>query len=292
MLNRELMPIDHYTKNWQYARAAAETAGLRIVEHGWEQHVIIDELNGLVYRYPRHAAAAAKLDDEVAVLHDVNEQQWTLALPVMREHTPIYTAYTYIPGEVLSPEIVHTLNQDDFDHIGKQIGRFLAQFHTLDFDIVEQKRTKHTTTLLEYYDRRIEQGKSTMFYEKATASLQQLNSINEKEATTNVVIHGDMHGPNIVIDPSTKNVAGVIDLSEMETGDPHQEFRKVFMTFPASLPSAIETYESSGGQSVNINKVILWAYVNEWSNACHFAGREDNPTYQRALSNLKRWRQL
>lgn len=294
------MSTDFYEQNWQAARAEAEAVGLRIIEHGWEQHVIIDAANALVYRYPRRSSAAARLEDEVAVLHHVNQQSWPIALPVMRDHTPAYTSYTYIPGEVYEPAIRDTFDQTEAKHLGQSLGTFLAQFHALDHSIVEQKKTKHTTSLLEYYEQRIRSASSVLnegtpglTAEQYQTAVQQLeNLLDQSYPYEHVVVHGDLHGFNMVIDPTTKTLAGVIDLSEMEIGEPHQDFRKLFMADERMLEAALDAYQVAGGAALEAATVKTWAYVNEWSNLCHFADQPNHPTYQRARHHLQQWQQL
>lgn len=273
-----------YTEHWESARDKAVKKGLRIIEHGWEQHVIIDEAEGLVYRFPRHHAAAAKLDDEVSVLHVIHEQSWPTLLPVMREHTAEYSTYTYIPGEPLSRDIIDTLSDANFQRIGHQLGVFLAQFHTLNHSIVDSKKTKQTTSLLDYYAARINEAKGKQPYKKAAEALRRLTASNLQS----VVVHGDLHGLNMIIDTATKSLNGVIDLSEIEIGDPHQDFRKLFMTDERLVEPAIKAYD----KELDLELVRTWAYVNEWANICHFADTPDNPTYQRALGHLRKWRQI
>lgn len=273
-----------YTEHWQRARDAAIQKNLRIIEHGWEQHVIIDEAKGLVYRFPRHHAAADKLDDEVSVLHVIHERSWPTLLPIMREHTAEYSTYTYIPGEPLSRDIIDTLTDTDFQRIGRQLGAFLAQFHTLSHSIVDSKKTKQTTSLLDYYTARINEAEGKQYYQRAAKALNHLTS----SKLQSVVVHGDLHGLNMIIDTATKSLNGVIDLSEIEIGDPHQDFRKLFMTDERLVEPAIEAY----GQNLDPELVRTWAYVNEWANICHFADTPDNPTYQRALDHLRKWQQI
>lgn len=294
------MSTDFYEQSWQAARVEAEASGLRIIEHGWEQHVIIDDANALVYRYPRRRSAAARLEDEVAVLHHVNQLSWPIALPIMRDHTPTYTSYTYIPGEVYEPAIRATFDQADAERLGQSLGTFLAQFHALDHNIVEQKKTKHTTSLLEYYEQRIRSasgilssdtpGLTTKQYQTAVQQLESL--LDQSHPGEHVVVHGDLHGFNMVINPSTKTLAGVIDLSEMEIGGPHQDFRKLFMADERMLEAALAAYQAAGGAVLEPKTVKTWAYVNEWSNLCHFADEPDNLTYQRARNHLQQWQQL
>lgn len=282
--------MTQYETTWNAARAQAEQHGLRIVEHGWEQHVIIDEPNGLIYRYPRHKAAADKLHDEINVLHELNAHKWSTAIPHLHDYNGSFATYGYIPGEVLTPERVSRLTPDQAHHIGHGIGRFLAQFHALDPRIVTEKQTSHSTTLLEYYDHRINTNPASPYYLDAKQSLSEL--IEHTSSNTDVVLHGDLHGLNVVVDAETNQLHGVIDISEIETGNPHQEFRKIFMTFEPSLDAAIAAYQQCGGQTIDRNQVVRWAHVNEWANLCYFSNQTHNGTYIRAYEHLKRWEQI
>ncbi len=284
------MQQDIYARNWQKAREQALKSGLGIVDYGWEQHVIIDEKAGITYRYPRHKAGADKLADEVAVLRDIHLRSWPIDLPVMLEHNEAFTSYRYIAGEVLTEDVVSSLQAEDFEQIGRDLGEFLALFHQLDFAIVSQKQTSHSTSLFEYYANRINGTRAEDFKKTAQKTLFELEKYTGK--SKNVVLHGDLHGPNVVINPDTKQLKGVIDLSEIEIGDPHQEFRKVFMTFPGALEESLKGYAAKGGQKPDKQTIILWAYTNEWANLCYFADDTSNYTYQRAYKHLKKWEQL
>ncbi|MGI9027815.1 MAG: phosphotransferase family protein [Candidatus Saccharimonadales bacterium] len=279
-----------YEWRWQAAREQAKADGLQIIEHGWEQHVIIDEACGIVYRYPRHKAAADKLADEVSVLRHIHKQEWLVALPIMLKHNSVCTSYKLIVGDVLDAGLLASLSERAIVRIGAELGAFLVQLHTFDPVPIQRKKTKQTTTLYEYYKKRIDSAHSTKIYQPAQAALAKLAA--GLNTTKPVVVHGDLHGLNIVIDSTHQRVKGVIDLSEMEIGDPHQDFRKLFMTDPRLLAPAVTSYQANGGQRLVIETVRTWAYVNEWANLCHFAKDTQHPTYKRALRHLQKWNQI
>lgn len=284
------MELDIYAQNWEVAKKQAEANGLQIIEHGWEQHVIIDELLRIVYRYPRHKAAADKLADEVLVLQSIHKSEWLIKLPVMVEHTDIFTAYNLIVGDVLDISLITTLSDQSLTSIGSELGAFLAQLHRFDPTPVQNKKTKQTTTLYEYYETHIRGARNTKFYHPAHAALSKLSAGLHSLET--VVVHGDLHGLNVVVDRNHDHVTGVIDLSEMEIGDPHQDFRKLFMTDSRLLHPAVSAYHKNGGQRLDEQTIKLWAYLNEWANLCHYADKPENLTFQRALMHLRKWNQM
>lgn len=280
-----------YDDTWQSAKTNAIKAGLSIVEHGWEQHVIIDEKNSVVYRYPRNESAANKLADEVGVLGELASTDWPVQIPHIIDHTEKFTSYKYIDGDVLDEKNIALLNEDDMARIGTSLGRFLTTLHSASVDIIHHKKTKQTQSLLEYYTDRIELNQSSKYYRVAHDALHQLLSA-AADTPSNIVVHGDLHGLNMVVDMDSRCLQGVIDFSELEIGSPEQDFRKIFMADQRLLAPAIESYCAINGQSPREEVIKLWAFVNEWANICYFSHRPSNATYKRALHHLQRWGQV
>ena len=284
------MKVSNYLfeQQWQTAKKSHPENGFEIVEHGWEQHVLVDHAKNLVYRYPRNKNAFNKLTDEVAVLRELHQATFNVAIPVLREHTADYTVYDYIPGDVLSDDIIADLTDEQLASIGHDLGIFFSILHSTSPDVVKSKATRQTTSLYDYYARRIEGAKTADFYEKAHDTLLSIAG----DTNDQVVVHGDLHGLNIVIDPVTKNLSGIIDFSELELGNRHQDFRKPFMTDSRLLGPAINAYEQHCDIKLSKEKIIAWAYVNEWANIAYFKDTPENPTYLRAFKHLRKWQQI
>ncbi len=283
--------MTHFSSVWKAAKHNAISEGLKIIEHGWEQHVIIDEARSIVYRYPRNQNAANKLIDEVAVLKGLHALHWDIPIPKIIEHHQQYSSYNYISGDVLSHKVLAHLHVSDLDAIGGQLGTFLATLHSAPHKIVEAKKTKQDMSLLEYYQKRIEENATAPHFPQAKSRLDQLLS-RFTASHEWVVVHGDLHGLNIVVQTNPGQLAGVIDFSEVEIGDPHQDFRKLFMVNEKLLESAVKTYQTATSKRLDIETIRLWAYVNEWANICHFSNQASNETFKRALSHLRRWGEI
>lgn len=277
-----------FDQDWSQAVKSHPGSRFQVVEHGWEQHVLVDHEKNLVYRYPRNQNAANKLTDEVEVLRALHGVPFNVAIPRLRELTKEYAVYDYIPGDVLLENASSALSDDQAESIGSDLGVFFSILHTCNKSIVDGKKTKQKTSLYEYYEGRIEGAKGENFYQKAHNLLLKLNPDDKNQA----VVHGDLHGLNIVVDPIHKTLAGIIDFSELELGDPHQDLRKPFMTDDRFLAPMIATYKDHCGVNLDPEKIKTWAYVNEWANIAYFKGQPTNATYLRAQKHLKRWKQL
>ena len=281
----------NYTKAWQKAIGGKENnPRYEIVEHGWEQHVLVDHQTQTVYRYPRTQNAANKLHDEVDILKSLNKLDLPVKIPIMKKHYTGHASYKYVEGNVLDEKILNLLSDQDFLRIGKKLGEFLATLHKADLSIVERRQNKQTMSLLEYYSKRVDSAESkSIYYQQAKADLA---SLIKQKTDQLVTVHGDLHGLNMVIDPYKKELLGVIDFSEVEIGSPNQDFRKIFMADSRLLKPAINSYRQFSDNILNENIIKLWAYVNEWANLCYFYDQTKHTTYKRAYRHLKKWNKI
>lgn len=277
-----------YDQIWTDVKTAHRVGGFEVVEHGWEQHVLVDHEKNIVYRYPRNQNAADKLADEVAVLESLRHTIFNVAIPVLRHHNAQYTVYDYIPGDVIDETTAKDLTDDQAEKIGHDLGIFFSILHATNPEVIRHKSTKQTASLLEYYVERINKAKDADFYAHAQNLLAKIKHDDDDE----VVVHGDLHGLNMVIDPISKNLIGIIDFSELELGNRHQDFRKIFMADSRFLDPAISAYLSTTSVSLDAEKVKVWAYVNEWANIAYFKNQPSHPTYVRAQKHLTRWHQM
>lgn len=278
--------MPNFKDSWEHTKQLVKPQTQEIVEHGWEQHVLIDHKNQIVYRYPRNQNAADKLVDEVSILSALNRHAWNVAIPRIREHTRHFNSYDLIEGEVLDVKLIARLSDTQIGEIGLELGIFLAKLHKINPSIIDSRQTKQSGSLFDYYESRIATKPAAHFYQPAIHDLNQLKNII---STSQVVVHGDLHGLNMVINPRSLKLVGIIDFSEVEVGDPHQDFRKLFMTDERLLEPAVEAYVNAGGHKLLPSSIKLWAYVNEWANVCYFDETPENPTYIRAQTHLRTW---
>ncbi len=278
---------DHFLKIWLNATAQHKGSAWESVEHGWEQHVLVDHTNNIVYRYPRNQNASNKLADEVSVLSALNQVRFNVAIPRILEHKKAKTSYEYIPGDIISEDKTRSLTNDQAEKIGQDLGEFLAILHSVNPVVANSKKTKQSISLYDYYLDRIENAKDELFYEHVINLAKKI-----KPQKPYVVMHGDLHGLNMIIDPLTNRLTGVIDFSELELGDRHQDFRKIFMTDERFIDPALKVYKKLSGYELSKTQITAWAYINEWANIAFYKDKTSHPTYRRALKHLKSWGEI
>lgn len=280
--------MSKFDQNWEIFKEQHNgDKSWEFITHGWEQRVAVDHVNKLTYRYPRNQNAADKLVDEVEILRQLHFVTFNVAIPRVIECASKYSAYDYIPGDVLPETELAKLTDEQAYKIGQDLGEFFAILHSQDPEIAAVRTRKQDMSLFEYYRRRIETAKTVDFYQH-TQNL--LDSITPN--APQVLVHGDLHALNMVIDPINLRLSGVIDFSEVEVGDPHQDFRKIFMADERFLSPAVDVYQQQTGKDLSIDRIRTWAYVNEWANLAFFNGQTTHPTYQRALKHLMQWDEI
>lgn len=93
--------------------------------------------------------------------------------------------------------------------------------------------------------------------------LERINLALERRATIqndhSVLVHGDLGLHNIVVDPDTLRITGVIDYEDAVFGDRHQDF--TYMVFQQHeepmLEGALAAYELATGTKIDRDRVLL-----------------------------------
>ncbi|HYW24056.1 MAG TPA: phosphotransferase [Terriglobales bacterium] len=84
-----------------------------------------------------------------------------------------------------------------------------------------------------------------------------------------VLVHGDLHGWNLVIDPARDRVVGLVDLEGAAVGDRHFDLRYL----PAQeaglalLREVAEAYEEASGRAVDLERVMAWGALTDLGDA-------------------------
>ncbi len=187
--------------------------------------------DALIFRFPKVERETRKLRTEVALLRSL---QARLSLPIpqplyVREETEgigqIFMGYPMLPGKPLRPSLLHTLGNEVVQSLAEALAIFLRQLHSTPLETLEVK-LPDIQGCAEWSDL-YQRFRDRLFpFMRDEARLQVVKGFEDflrdeqNYHYTPALIHGDFGPSNILYDPNTSSISGILDFSSMHWGDP------------------------------------------------------------------------
>ncbi len=191
--------------------------------------LIINET--LIVRFPRHPQAVATLTREVAVLRRLQGRlplpipNPTLTVEAPESATVRWMAYPRIPGEPLWDDELHALPATAQQQIARQLAGFLQTLHALPIgafgaDLPVRDEAQHWDALFAAFRAELYPFMRPDAQSAIDALHVEIMADLRARPPYPALIHGDFGGGNILYDPATHQVTGVIDFGSVAIGDP------------------------------------------------------------------------
>lgn len=210
--------------------------------------------------FPTTEEAEVRLAKERRVLR-LLEKYCQLAVPrVIYEDETGWDLRSFVQGTVRPTDLADRIQRDSgFAYLfGEDLGRMLAEQHTcVPPEDLEGwlPRTKDWPRA-EDLPRIPEIVQDARLLERIKLALERRRAIRDESP---VLVHTDLGVHNIVIDPESFRVTGIIDYEGAILGDRHQDF--AFMVFQQHrepvLEGALSTYEPATGMKIDRDRVLL-----------------------------------
>lgn len=227
------MPIrDDYLETIRsaYPELAVQSAALN--RQGQNADVLIVN-DALIFRFPRYVGGVEQLQTEVAILRGL--KGWlTLTIPEpayvhLSDQPPgdAFVGYRMLPGRPLWPHVVEDLGDPDaVAALAQQLGAFLRTLHSVPYAVAIDCELENADTRQSFrsFYKRVRQELFDWMRPRARERVTRLfTSYLEDEAHfafEPVLRHGDFGGSNILHDPATHALTGIIDFGSAAVGDP------------------------------------------------------------------------
>ncbi|MBN1247125.1 MAG: phosphotransferase [Anaerolineae bacterium] len=187
----------------------------------------------LIFRFPRYEGGVAQLQMEVAILRGLAGR---LPLPVpepqyvhLSDQPPgdAFVAYHMLPGQPLWPHVVDDIaDPARVAALAEQLGVFLKALHTVPYAEVMNCPLANADTHQSFrtFYRRVRQELFEWMRPRARERVERLFTSYLADAShfafEPVLRHGDFGGSNILHDPRTLTLTGIIDFGSAAVGDP------------------------------------------------------------------------
>jgi aminoglycoside phosphotransferase (APT) family kinase protein len=256
------------------ASVSPELADLPIVLHGgwieqgnpsWDRSTAFVG-DDWVVKFAWSAPAATKLEREIAVLRALATME--RPPPVRRVHTwssdPVMFVAPFVAGSPVLGDWVAELDEGTLRHLAQELAQMLAKMHSrATLTAVERAGVTLPPPTPQADTDALRTRFVPMLDERHRALVTRwcawVDDVLDPTVTEPVILHGDFHGYNVVVD-RTSTVRAVLDLEEASLGDHHYDFRYL----PAQAPTVdlflatVNAYEPIAQRSVAVDRVMGW----------------------------------
>jgi aminoglycoside phosphotransferase (APT) family kinase protein len=210
--------------------------------------------------------AARRLRAEIALRRALvgHDPQIPVPTVVASADDPPLLISRFVPGSPLTGAAIATLEPDEQQRLAGGLAatlralhapRVLALVHRSGLTLAEPTPQADTEALRRRFPRLVDARRAAMVRRWADWVDAVLGGRREPA----VVLHGDFHGHNLVLDEH-HTVAALLDLEEAGIGDRHYDFRYL-PAQEATLTlflAVVHEYERGGGSSIDPRRVMAW----------------------------------
>nr|BBH86153.1 6'-aminoglycoside N-acetyltransferase [Thermosporothrix sp. COM3] len=195
-------------------------------------NTVLQVNEALIFRFPKTRRELDTQQREVALLRDL---QGKLPLPVpdpvylSRDNAPVgewFMGYAMLPGEPLYPALLHSLDEQTQQHLAEQLARFLRQLHAYvpKEPAPEQQQFEQWHALYKRFQTKLYPFMRPDAREQVSKHFDAFLSKAHLYSYQPAFIHGDFGPGNILYNPETRSISGIIDFSSADRGDPASDF--------------------------------------------------------------------
>lgn len=201
--------------------------------------IIINE--SIVFRFPKYPRGIDNLKKETDILEAINNN---VSIPIpnpiyqsfeKREVGKAFVGYELIQGSPLwKASFDNIQNEQVLKRLASQLVRFLIEIHSISKNKLPLEETNPRDEIANLYQRiqnklypfmRVE-AQRQISYSFETC----LNSETSLSLKTSLV-HGDFGATNILWDPTTNNISGIIDFGGSGISDPAYDFAGILSSY-------------------------------------------------------------
>jgi aminoglycoside 2''-phosphotransferase len=222
----------------------------RYVDDGWDHEVLILD-DRLVVRIPNEDHYRRMLDAETAVL-DRLRGAVRAALPSVLWTAPDrrLSVHDHVGGDALTPDRLAAMPGRDRDEAADQLAELLTALHAIDPAVLPPGTPSWTVAEeAEEVARLATTGLAGLL---APAELAVVDSILADvpallaEAPAPVLVHGDVYEDHLLWNAGERRL-GLLDFSDLATGDPAIDFAELVDHGPAFLGDVVRRYGGDPG---------------------------------------------
>lgn len=263
--------------------------------------LVLDGVQRILFRFPRHLEAVWELRQEAALLAGLHGH---LPIPIPRTRFvnltaeapgEVFIGYSMLPGEPLLYDSLAALPDAEQERVAVQLGGFLQALHAIPVTSLTDRSLPHVTgyeTWADLYERvqqflfpRMRAAARTEVAGRFEAFLSDSQSFDYEL----VLVHGDFGPSNILYDAATSRISGVIDFSGAGLGDPAVDLAAAAMSEPFGYgePFLRRLVRAYPEMLTALERARFYASTFALQEALFGAEHDDSEALERGLAGLQ-----
>lgn len=206
-----------------------EIRSLRLHNHDGQFSDVVVVNEALIFRFPRSEYIAASMQREVAILTQIQGRlPLPIPSPIYTSETPVFMGYPMLSGEPVRADTFASANEAVVESAAHTLADFLRALHSISLPLgdvplpVDETREDWAAMYGEIRDKLYPFIRPNARQEVSASFERALDDVEQWNFTP-VLRHGDFGTRNILYDPETLRINGVIDFGAAGIGDPAQD---------------------------------------------------------------------
>jgi aminoglycoside phosphotransferase (APT) family kinase protein len=231
-------------------------------------HVVVD--GKYLFRFPSNRQGLESLERAAWVARRLRGRT-TLTTPVtdlVGQRVATF-GYRLIPGIPLDTRTYRQLGEPERLAVGTAVGRFLAEMH-MAIPVAEAAprltgeplHPMSARTLRLHFLPRITDDSQRAFAARVIDRYEQI----QPTAADGAVLHNDLHGHNMVFDPTSRRVVGIVDFTEIAIGDRHFDPCHLYSWDESCFLAGLAEYQRVSSVTLSVERCIIYNAVQDFSD--------------------------
>lgn len=252
-----------------------------VTKHGYE-HIVLEVNDTWIFRQAKNEDVQKHIATEVALLKAL-EGKITCAIPHVSYYFPEIHCFGYkkIAGIPLTTQLYTNFTEKEKTKFADDFAQFLYELHT-SLTMQEAKQIGLTAADWPLKPDVLKERLSTttdaelkMMFEEFIPLYENLVS----SAETITLLHNDLHGDNILIDPITKRITGIIDFTGASFDNVYHEFRYLHLIDIELIALAVNAYNQKSGKKLTIRNAYIYSIATGFSRLTEILNETESHKY-------------
>ncbi|MBI1255988.1 MAG: phosphotransferase [Chloroflexi bacterium] len=199
----------------------------RLLTNGGQFSIVLFVNDALVFRFPRSEAVARSMARELTILAAL-QGKTTLPIPnPIYQHVadglPAFMGYPLIYGDPAQSDTFASVGESVLKRVAAQIVEFLREVHATQLDLPEDGTRDDWAQMYQEFREQLYPFMRADAQADVSATFEAALNHPALWDYQPVLRHGDFGTRNILYDPQTMAITGVIDFGMSSVGDPAQD---------------------------------------------------------------------